>query len=128
MMLSKFSRIILNCPFRINPMLASNTTKSIFQCINLKVSTRSFHLNSYELQKIAPKPNAKMKKPEDLSAQSIGYYTMAVAVLCAGLTFAAVPLYRLFCQVNVNLKFKLQSTILINGLVNRLWWNSERRP
>lgn len=103
-MLSKFSRIILNCPFRINPVLASNTTKSIFQCTNLQVFTRSFHLNSHELQKIAPKPSAKMKKPEDLSAQSIGYYTMAVAILCAGLTFAAVPLYRLFCQVNVNVK------------------------
>lgn len=100
MMLSKFSHIILNSSFRINPVLASKRIIPIFQCTNLRLSQRSFHLNSYELQKITPKPNAKTKKPEDLSAQSIGYYTMAVAVLCAGLTFAAVPLYRLFCQVS----------------------------
>lgn len=108
-MLSKCSRFISNFSFRLNPVLVPRTLKSIVQCTNLSVTVRDFHFNSYELQKIAPKPNAKtkIKKPEDISAQSIGYYTMAVAVLCAGLTFAAVPLYRLFCQVNIKINHSI---------------------
>lgn len=100
-MFSKFSRMILSSSFQRNPMLVSKITKSLFQCTNILVPERNFYLNSCELQNITPKPkqNAKMERPENVSAQSIGYYTMAVAVLCTGLTFAAVPLYRLFCQV-----------------------------
>lgn len=125
MMLSKFSRIISNSSFRLNPVLASRTPKTIFQCTNVTVPVRRFHLNSYELQKITPKPNAKTKKPEDVSAQSIGYYTMAVAVLCAGLTFAAVPLYRLFCQVGKSNSNICNSNSHCLFTVDRLWWNGE---
>lgn len=102
MMLSKFTRVISNSSFRYSPVLASKTAKTVYNCTNVRVPQRTFYFNSYELQKISPKPNSKSKpqtKNEDVFAQSIGYYSMAVVVLCAGLTFAAVPLYRLFCQV-----------------------------
>lgn len=36
----------------------------------------------------------------DNSAQSAVYYSMALVALTVGLSYAAVPLYRLFCQVN----------------------------
>lgn len=36
----------------------------------------------------------------DKSTQSILYYSMSLVVLCVGLSYAAVPLYRIFCQVN----------------------------
>lgn len=42
---------------------------------------------------------ASPKTKADNSAESIAYYSMAVVILCGGLSFAAVPLYRLFCQV-----------------------------
>lgn len=42
---------------------------------------------------------SKTETKADNSAESIAYYSMAVVVLCGGLSFAAVPLYRLFCQV-----------------------------
>lgn len=106
MMLSKFSRVILNSSFQYSPVFATKTLKTVSKCTNVRIPQRNFYFNSYELQKISPKPNSRGKpqtKPEDLSAQSIGYYSMAVVVLCAGLTFAAVPLYRLFCQVQKKL-------------------------
>lgn len=99
-MFSKFSRVIMSYPIRFSALSATHFTKSINNYRNCLVPERSFHWNRYELQKInTPKTNSKTKKPADVSAQSIGYYSMAVVVLCAGLTFAAVPLYRLFCQV-----------------------------
>lgn len=49
-----------------------------------------------------PKPVQQSRstkpKPQNESQQSIAYYSMAAVVLCAGLSYAAVPLYRLFCQ------------------------------
>ncbi|XP_031633125.1 cytochrome c oxidase assembly protein COX11, mitochondrial [Contarinia nasturtii] len=98
MMLSKFSRAVLNSSYRLNPVFACKNTNSIIRCRNVRVPERSFYLNTHDLQKILPKSNVKSKSSKDVSAQSIGYYSMAVVVLCAGLTFAAVPLYRLFCQ------------------------------
>lgn len=103
-MLSKFSRVLLSYPLNHNVSSTAAILKSINKYTNFRIAERKFHLNSYELQKIAPKPNTKTQKPVDVSAQSIGYYSMAVVVLCAGLTFAAVPLYRLFCQVK-NVRF-----------------------
>lgn len=95
-MLSKFSRVLTNYSCRWNS--ASKATKFKLNCTN--VTERQFHSNKYLWEKISPKPNSKtQKKPEDVSAQSVGLYSMAVVVLCGGLTFAAVPLYRLFCQV-----------------------------
>lgn len=98
-MFSKFSRVILNSSYRLNSVLACKSKNSIDRFTNIRVPDRSFYLNSHELQKILPKSSTKPKDPKDVSAQSIGYYSMAVVVLCAGLTFAAVPLYRMFCQV-----------------------------
>lgn len=40
---------------------------------------------------------------EKLRNRSIAYYSLATVVLCGGLTYAAVPLYRLFCQVSSRL-------------------------
>lgn len=99
MLFSKFSRVIFNSSIRINSVFDLQTKKSIFKCTNFIVPKRNVHNTNYVLQKISPKQNPRSKKPEDISSQSIGYYSMAVVVLCGGLTFAAVPLYRLFCQV-----------------------------
>lgn len=35
-----------------------------------------------------------------LRGRSIAYYSVSAVVMCVGLTYAAVPLYRLFCQVS----------------------------
>lgn len=35
-----------------------------------------------------------------LRGRSIAYYSISAVVVCVGLTYAAVPLYRLFCQVS----------------------------
>lgn len=104
-MLSKLSRVLISYSYRYNSTLKS--TKSVYNCTIFKAPDCGFHSSRYVLEKVSPKPNSKQqrKKPEDVSAQSIGYYTMAVAVLCGGLTFAAVPLYRLFCQVIENWQF-----------------------
>lgn len=106
-MLSKFSRGLINFSYLYKPV--SKTTNSIYNCTNFKVAfERNFHSNKYVWGKVSPKPNSKhnqqhqQKKSKDIFAQSIGYYSMAVVVLCGGLTFAAVPLYRLFCQVKIN--------------------------
>lgn len=98
-MLSKLSSVLFNYSFRYN----TKTIKSIINCTNFRGFNRSFHTNKYDLQKFTPpKSNNKSQKTrEDLSAQSIMYYTLSVVVLCGGLTFAAVPLYRLFCQVDI---------------------------
>lgn len=100
-MLSKLSHVLINYSYRYNSAL--RPIKSVYYCTHFKAPDRGFHSSRYVLEKVSPKPNSKQqqkKPPKDVSAQSIGYYTMAVAVLCGGLTFAAVPLYRLFCQVN----------------------------
>lgn len=98
-MLSKFSRVLINYSCRWNS--ASIATK--FKCNSTNVIERKFHSNRYLFEKVSSKPNSKSKKKgffdDDVSATSAGYYSMAVVVLCGGLTFAAVPLYRLFCQV-----------------------------
>lgn len=33
-------------------------------------------------------------------SRSIAYYSISAVVICVGLTYAAVPLYRIFCQVS----------------------------
>lgn len=99
-MLSKFSRVILGNSFRVNSVFsAAHNIKSILKCTHVRVSERSFYISSNDLQKLAPKPKANKTSLDDVSSKSIGYYSMAVVVMCVGLTFAAVPLYRLFCQV-----------------------------
>lgn len=103
-MLSKFSLGLLNgTASRLTTSISvlRNTKSRInWQTVHLNGSARNFQSSKYDLQKLSSKPkNRAEKKAEDVSAQSIGLYTMAVAVLCGGLTFAAVPLYRLFCQV-----------------------------
>lgn len=103
-MLSKFSLKFLNSTLRFNASLSVlRNTKSAINCesIYFRGSTRNFQSSKNGLQKIPPNPKSRAdkKKAEDVSAQSVGLYSMAVAVLCGGLTFAAVPLYRLFCQV-----------------------------
>lgn len=102
-MLSKFSLKLLSSTLRFNVSLpVLRNTKSAINCKSICFggSTRSFQSSKYDLQKLTSKPKSKTnKKAEDVSAQSVGLYSMAIAVLCGGLTFAAVPLYRLFCQV-----------------------------
>lgn len=98
-MLSKFSLKFLNSALRFNasvPVLRNTNWESIY----FSRTVRNFQSTKYDRQKISSKPKSKAeKKAEDVSAQSVGLYSMAIAVLCGGLTFAAVPLYRLFCQV-----------------------------
>lgn len=59
----------------------------------------------FNAQNSRSKTDTKIKT--DNSAESIAYYSMAVVVLCGGLSFAAVPLYRLFCQVICAITFLL---------------------
>lgn len=95
-MLSKFSRLLVNSTGYWNSV--SKATK--YKCKFTTVKERNFHTNRYLLDKQPSKPDRKtQKKLEDESAQSVGLYSMAVVILCGGLSFAAVPLYRLFCQV-----------------------------
>lgn len=102
-MLSKFSLQLLNSTLRFNAsLLVLRNTKFAINCrpINFRRSTRDFQSSKYDVRNFSSKPKSKAdKKAEDVSAQSVGLYSMAIAVLCGGLTFAAVPLYRLFCQV-----------------------------
>lgn len=102
-MLSKFSLKFLNNTLRFNASLpVFRSTKSTIsrEPIYFRGSTRNFQSTKYDLQKLSSNSKNKAdKKAEDVSAQSVGLYSMAIAILCGGLTFAAVPLYRLFCQV-----------------------------
>lgn len=105
-MLSKLSFNLLNTTLRFNtslPVLRNTKFTINWQTIHFRGSTRNFHSNKYDLQKLSSKPKGKpdKKSAENVSAQSVGLYSMAIAVLCGGLTFAAVPLYRLFCQVYI---------------------------
>lgn len=103
-MLSKLSLKLLNSTLRLNkplPVLWNKKLTINWEPIHFRGTTRSFQSSKYELQKLSSKPkNRPDKKAENISAQSVGLYSMAIAVLCGGLTFAAVPLYRLFCQVH----------------------------
>lgn len=42
---------------------------------------------------------SKVNLERKLRARSVAYYATAAAVLTVGLSYAAVPLYRMFCQV-----------------------------
>lgn len=61
--------------------------------------------------------------------RTITYYCTSVVVLVTGLTYAAVPLYRMFCQVCftvLNTRFEMikwGQLINICIVVNGLWWN-----
>lgn len=101
-MLSKFSLQLLNSTLRFNASPVFRHSKFVinYKPINISGPTRQFQSSKYGVRNFSKDPKRKVdKKAEDLSAQSVGLYSMAIAVLCGGLTFAAVPLYRLFCQV-----------------------------
>lgn len=66
----------------------------------------------FNSQKSRSKTETQVKG--DDSAESIAYYSMAVVILCGGLSFAAVPLYRLFCQV-------------ICAIIYYLWFFAQRK-
>ena len=56
------------------------------------------------------------------------YYTVATGLLMFGLTFAAVPLYKIFCQVNFNLQ-NLQfenNTLFFYSSGFKLWGYNSR--
>lgn len=55
---------------------------------------------------------------EALRRRSIAYYSISAVVICVGLTYAAVPLYRLFCQVSLD-KSKLRNERRHNSIRNR---------
>lgn len=59
----------------------------------------------FNSQNSRSKTETKIKT--DNSATSVAYYSMALVVLCGGLSFAAVPLYRLFCQVTCSIIYFL---------------------
>lgn len=46
--------------------------------------------------------NSSVNKSEKVNKnlRSTVYYIAGIGVLCVGLSYAAVPLYRMFCQVN----------------------------
>lgn len=130
-MLSKFSLKLMNSTLRFNaslPVLRNTKSALNWESVYCRGLTRNFQSSKYDLQKISSKPKSKAeKKAEDVSAQSVGLYSMAIAVLCGGLTFAAVPLYRLFCQVFCECVNRCESmkffNLILISLDDRLWWN-----
>lgn len=73
------------------------------QIKNVYQFSRQFHS-----QNSRSKTETKIKT--DNSATSVAYYSMALVVLCGGLSFAAVPLYRLFCQVTCSIIYHFFSS------------------
>lgn len=78
-------------------------SSSLFKQTNHRCSNIYQFSNRFNSQNVRgpspspPKPSPRPKMQAD-TKQSIAYYSMAAVALCAGLTYAAVPLYRLFCQ------------------------------
>lgn len=61
-----------------------------------------------------------------IRGRSIAYYSISAVVMTVGLTYAAVPLYRMFCQVCELciqlLPFRMGFyTISFHFIVNRIW-------
>lgn len=97
-MLSKCLRNAVNATIRYNSFVYTLKPLKLSECTELKnVYQFSRQFSSNVSKNTRPNP----KTTENISAQSIAYYSMAVVVMCVGLSYAAVPLYRLFCQVNL---------------------------
>lgn len=101
-MLSKCLRAVATTTFRYNSFTFTLKPLKISECKQIKNLVESNNRQfSSSFSQNSPKNSQKTTKSNaaDNSAQSVAYYSMAVAVICAGLTYAAVPLYRMFCQV-----------------------------
>lgn len=61
-----------------------------------------------------------------LKNRSTLYYATAAVVSFVGLTYAAVPMYRMFCQVNSYQVNGFSVTKRFPGL--QLWWYDSHRP
>ena len=89
--LPRFSqRNITTCNYAKKDM--SNSFKSFyfFQCMRLSNSSATFSTDS----------NSSKESSQRKSNQNIVMYMVALAITVVGLSYAAVPLYRLFCQAS----------------------------
>lgn len=71
--------------------------------------------------------NTSDKETLKLKNRSTLYYATAATVLFVGLTYAAVPLYRLFCQVRLKLSMMPEDSRL-NDELFRLTVTVEQQP
>lgn len=106
-MLSKCVENVVNAAIRYN-LCSFNAFKP------LRIAEFKQIKNVYQISRQFNSQNSRSKTETKIkansSAESIAYYSMAVAILCGGLSFAAVPLYRLFCQVLCATIFLLLAT------------------
>lgn len=77
-------------------------------CISKKF-VKNLILNNTKLfheTKIKLSPNEHIKNHKHINQKDLKstlYYVTAAGILAAGLSYAAVPLYRMFCQVNITI-------------------------
>jgi hypothetical protein len=74
-----------------------------------------FHFRSTMFRSLKPEQNTRESAAcaeREKKLRSTVYYVVAAAVLTAGLSYAAVPLYRMFCQVYL-ISVKLQIMMLV---------------
>lgn len=87
-------------------------SKCLYNCVNQlkKISTKDLlSLNrSIKFHSRFQSHTSKQASEEKKRNRSIAYYSTAAVILTGGLTYAAVPLYRLFCQVQKR-KIKLSN-------------------
>lgn len=93
MMLSKCIFTCIRKPIQSN---AVSTRGGIISFSKIYLLATRFQSNGHRSFKEVATAEATMRR------RSIAYYSISAVVFCVGLTYAAVPLYRLFCQVSVD--------------------------
>jgi len=122
--------------FKVASMVANPLIGNIHLISQPKKFPPVFYPNMRQLTQRARNPGLNPRK----NVSSVGYYMASLAVAMFGVTFAAVPLYRIYCRVTgkggqafkdednkiVNMKKDLSRPITVNFTANAhssLAWN-----
>lgn len=87
---------VLGCVKCVELLTRNNCKSYLF---NSNLATRPLETNVRFFSRQSGSPKSKLK--------STVYYVAALGVLTVGLSYAAVPLYRIFCQVFFVLCFRI---------------------
>jgi hypothetical protein len=99
----------LSCQHLSRIAYGNSVTLRLQQFVKFRIHTSV--LRSLKQQQNIKETAAWAERQKKL--RSTVYYIVATAVLTVGLSYAAVPLYRMFCQVYLKCKYGMGPTKLI---------------